>query len=289
MRFVPNRMFRGFSRSLHLLVLVAITTIVTPNTPLASRDAEDTGSGENPAGYGSGFWFETDSRKRATANFEMYRERDERGGSFTGVWLTAKLKPSSGLQLQLGPSVRKPHAVAQWVDEFEDEAATATYGKRYVFADLRQTEFAMVTRVNWILSPRMSLQVYAQPLISTGDYTGFKEFAVPRSFEFARYGVDRGQIAFDPVAAEYTVDPDGAGSAPSFTFGNPDFNFKSLRLNAIFRWEWRPGSAMYLVWTEQRQDTDHAGSFAFSRDVGRVFAAPADDVFLFKIAYWFQR
>ena len=242
-------------------------------------------SGENPAGHGAGFWFETDSRKRATANLEFYKEGDERGGSFVGVWLTAKLKPTSGLQLQLGPSVRKPHAAAQWVDAFEDSTATATYGQRYVFADMRQTEYAMVTRINWILSPRMSLQIYAQPLISSGDYAGFKEFARPRSFEFARYGVDQGSIAFDPVAGEYSVDPDGAGSAPAFTFANPDFNFKSLRVNAVFRWEWRRGSNLYVVWTQNRSNDEDPGRLDLGRDTRALLSAPADDVFQVKFTY----
>jgi hypothetical protein len=133
----------------------------------------------------------------------------------------------------------------------------------------------------------MSLQMYIQPLISVGDYVDFKEFARPRTFEFTRYGIDRGTLTRDVAEKRYAVDP-GDGGVP-FTFGDPDFNFKSLRLNAIFRWEWKPGSTMYVVWTEQRQDLTHPGEFVFRRDFGTTFGAPADDVLMFKIAYWFQR
>jgi len=94
-------------------------------------------------------------------------------------------------------------------------------------------------------------------------------------------------LTYDPVERRYTVDPGDGGK--TFGFADPDFNFKSLRFNAIFRWEWKPGSAMYLVWTEQRQDQTHPGEFAFRRDFGETFGAPANDVLLFKIAYWFQR
>ncbi len=84
------------------------------------------------------------------------------------------------------------------------------------------------------------------------------------------------------------MNPGDGGAA--FDFDDPDFNFKSLRLNAIFRWEWRPGSTMYLVWTEQRQDQAHPGQFAFRPRLRHApSAAPADDVLMFKIAYWFQR
>jgi hypothetical protein len=85
------------------------------------------------------------------------------------------------------------------------------------------------------------------------------------------------------------VDPDGAGVAPSFTFGNPDFNFKSLRLNAVFRWEPRPGSAFYAVWTRQQQDSTNPGGFALGRDTSAMFSAPGDDIFLVKLAYWIGR
>jgi Domain of unknown function (DUF5916) len=152
---------------------------------------------------------------------------------------------------------------------------------------LKQRELSIQTRVNYVLSPKMSLQVYMQPLVSVGDYEEFKELARPRTFDFVRYGQDSGTLSYDAIRARYTVQPGDGGAA--FEFEDPDFNFKSLRLNAIFRWEWRPGSAMYLVWTEQREDLADPGRFQFGRDIGRTFRGPADDVLMFKIAYWFQR
>src|SRR4029079_19350477 len=165
--------------------------------------------------------------------------------------------------------------------------AVPTFGSRYVFGTLNQKEFSLQTRVNYVLSPKMSLQVYLQPLVSVGDYLEFKEFARPRTFEFTRYGIDRGALTYDAAKRRYTVEPGDGGK--TFSFNDPDFNFKSLRFNAIFRWEWKPGSAMYLVWTEQRAERGQPGEFAFRRDFGETFGAPANDVLLFKIAYWFQR
>ena len=73
----------------------------------------------------------------------------------------------------------------------------STYGSRYVFGELSQTEVSLATRVNLILSPKMSLQLYVQPLLSAGDYETFKEAATPRTYAFNRYGVDVGSIAYD--------------------------------------------------------------------------------------------
>ncbi len=86
----------------------------------------------------------------------------------------------------------------------------------------------------------------------------------------------------------YTVDPDGAGPAESFSFDKPDFNLRSLRGNAVLRWEFRPGSTLFLVWTQSRSDEAPVGDFKFRRDVRALFEADADNIFLLKINYWFQ-
>ena len=147
----------------------------------------------------------------------------------------------------------------------------------------------MTTRANVIFAPRVSLQVFMQPLLATGDYSGFKELARPRTLDFLRYGDAASALAFDPLSRIYTADPDGTGLAPAFTFGDPDYNFKSLRVNAVFRWEMRPGSNFYAVWTRQQQDVSNPGQFAPGRDFRAMFGAPGDDVILFKVAYWIGR
>jgi hypothetical protein len=237
--------------------------------------------------YSGGFLaFESDGRKRVALSGEGEVASGEDGGSTIDLELRVRYRPAAALEISIGPEVTRNRFPAQYVDTFVDPVAASTYGSRYVFAALDQREISVETRASWVFSPKMSLQVYMQPLVSVGDYAGFKELAQPRTYTFNQYGQD-GTLTYDPAAREYTVVP-GDGGAP-FTFGDPDFNIKSLRLNAIFRWEFRPGSAMYLVWTEGRLDDTRPGVFAFPHDFGRVFAAPADDVILFKIAYWFSR
>ena len=137
-------------------------------------------------------------------------------------------------------------------------------------------------------SAHVERQLFAQPLISAGRYWDFKEFARPAGFSFVPYGNGAGRIARDPDL-NYTVDPDGSGPARAFDVANPDFNFKSLRVNAVFRWEWRLGSTLYLVWTENRQDLSDPGVFSPRRDIGKVFTAAPNDIFLVRFAYWFSR
>jgi hypothetical protein len=153
-----------------------------------------------------------------------------------------------------------------------------------VFSDLDQRTIGMDTRLNITFSTNLSLEIYAQPFISSGGYTNFKEFAAPRTEATQSYGADIGTI--NSAGGTYTVDPDGAGPAKPFSFGDPNFNFRSLRGNAVLRWEYRPGSTIFFVWTQSRSDVAPSGDLSFSRDVHGLFDAHPDNIFLLKVNYW---
>jgi hypothetical protein len=178
---------------------------------------------------------------------------------------------------------------AQYVDSVDDATAVDTYGGRYVFGTIAQKQLTLTTRVNMIFTNRHSLQIFMQPLLSAGDYDDFKELAKPRTFDFLHYNSPTSLLTYDAEAREYTADPDRDGPAPSFTFDDPDFNVKSLRLNAVFRWELKPGTAFYAVWTREQQDDSNPGRFSAAHDAMKLFSAPGDDIFLVKLAYWLGR
>jgi hypothetical protein len=241
------------------------------------------------ASRGVNVFLQSDVRYNVTYGFDSSYSSNEYGGWSFDFSPSVSLKPASWLTLSLGPSLFRRKTIAQYVTTVADPEAQATFGGRYVFAGLEQTELAMTARVNWILTPRISLQLFAQPLVSAADYDGFKELARPKSFDFLAYGVDAGRLTFDADEELYRVDPDGDGPAEAFAFEQPDFNFRSLRVNAVFRWEWRPGSALYCVWTQDRADFVTLGEFDFGRDTSAMFGAPTDDVFLVKLSYHFGR
>jgi hypothetical protein len=216
----------------------------------------------------------------------MSWERDEEGGWAAIYETTIALRPSPSLSLSVSPSFSRSHGTAQYVTRVEDPLATGTYGSRYVFAGLDQTSLSFGTRVNWTFTPHLSFQVYAQPLVAAGDYRNFKEFAKPRGFAFDEYGRDRGTIERD-ASGTYVVDPDGPeGGAPAFSFGDPDFNFRSLLGNAVLRWEYRPGSALFLVWQQSREDVPTLGTFDLSRDYSALFRIRPENFFVLKATYW---
>jgi hypothetical protein len=162
---------------------------------------------------------------------------------------------------------------------------TETFGARYVFGDYFQRMLSSNIRLNWTFNPRLSLQLYLQPLLAVGKYDQFKELARPKKYEYNVFGEDGSTISYSESAEEYTVDPDGPGPAPVFSFGNPDFNFKSLRGTIVLRWEYLPGSILYFVWTQNRADEANPGDFNFRRDMGDLFTAPGDNIFLIKISF----
>jgi hypothetical protein len=232
---------------------------------------------------------DTDSRKSVTGSIS-----GEYDTSVSGTWsgytsVTASYKPTPSLSFEAGPSWTRTLSTSQYVTNQTDATATATYGSRYVFGSMNQTEVAMTLRANLIFSPRMSLQFYAQPLLSTGHYSDFKEAGRPRTYSFLRYGAGIGSIAYDNDARIYSVSPSSDGSAQSFSFGNPDFNYKSLRVNAVYRWEFTPGSTVYLVWTQAREDYARPGQFALGSDLSSMFSASGNNVVMAKVSYWFGR
>lgn len=258
----------------------------------AGLDDRLTRGGPVAASLGGGNWnlnLNTDQRQWISLNVNTNRNWSNAGGWSRNVNVSVNLKPLSSVSISTGPSWNSNRNVSQYVRTIEDATATATYGSRYVFGSIDQTQLSLTTRVSVIVSPRMSIQVFAQPLLAVGDYRTFRELALPRTFTFLDYGTGGSTLSYDADTRRYVADPDGEGPVSAFTFANPDFNFKSLRVNAVFRWEVQPGSNLYVAWTRQQQDLSNPGDFRAGRDASVLFRAPGDDVVLVKMAYWFGR
>ncbi len=226
----------------------------------------------------------SDSRKPVVAEVEVGAGRSESGGWRIDFYPGVAWKPAAGVDLRVAAGFTRDITIAQWVENIDDPTATATYGARYVFGTLDQTEVSASVRLDWTFTPKLSLQLYLQPLLSVGSYTDFKELRQPDTYTFNSYG--SGGSTIQKGDGSYTVDPDGTGSTQSFTFDDPDFNFKSLRGNLVLRWEYLPGSTLYLVWTQNRTNEDDPGEFSFQRDVENLLSAGTDNVFLIKVSYW---
>ncbi|MBN2346725.1 MAG: carbohydrate binding family 9 domain-containing protein [Candidatus Aminicenantes bacterium] len=229
-----------------------------------------------------GIW--SNSRKPLVLSFGGYHllsnwGRSTHVGAFTLQW-----KPAANFNVSFSPDYEVSKNPAQWLANVEDPVKSDTYGTRYVFGNLDQKTLSCSIRLNWIFSPRLSLQGYIQPFIAVGAYDGFKELRRPRSYDFIDYGTGTSIIALDD--GKYVIDP-GDGGAP-LTLDDPDFNYKSLRGTVVLRWEYRLGSTLYLVWTQDRADYQDPGDLSLGRDLGSMLRAPGDNIFMLKFTYRFK-
>ena len=251
--------------------------------------------GRQPTQWGAWMEIDTDQRKFLSYGINGDYYGDEKHGYAKDLSAGITIRPSSSVLVTVTPAVNLLHNTIQFVSSAGDALATPTFGRRYVFADIFQTTVSATTRVDWTLSPLLSFQLYAQPFASTAHYKGFKELSTPGTQEYVIYGRDNGSTISPTVepgtgnTESYTIDPDGPGVAPAFTIDNPDFRTHSLRGNAVVRWEYRPGSALYFVWQQERSDfLPFEGDFRPRRETAAIFGRPSN-VFLVKATYWFAR
>ena len=197
-----------------------------------------------------------DAGPRAGDRVDLEGSADGSYGHSLSITLNARPRPN--LQLSVAPSIGRFHTSTQYVTAFDDPSAELTFGRRYVFAHLDQHSFEFDTRADWTVTPHLSFQLFLQPFIASGDYHDFRSLVAARTRDYT------------PAAAT----------------ASPDFNFRSLRGSAVVRWEFRPGSALYLAWNENRADTAPLGDFRIPRDLRAIPGAPSHDVFLVKFSYW---
>jgi len=230
----------------------------------------------------------TDPRQSAVFDFSLELARGVDSPTHTLILSPGvALKPAASVFVQLSPSYVVDEDAAQYVKTVKDPTAAAFGGNRYVFSFIKTYTVSFDTRVNWTLKPDLTLQLFAQPFFASGDYTGFREFAAPRTIRKLEYGRDIGTIS--KTGSTYTVDPDDTGPAAPFTIDDPNFSFRSLRGTAVLRYEYRPGSTLYFVWTQQRAGSSAFGDFDFSRDNSALWRDRPDNVFLIKATYWLGR
>jgi Domain of unknown function (DUF5916)/Carbohydrate family 9 binding domain-like len=176
------------------------------------------------------------------------------------------LKVSTRFTTSLSASYEHNRNDTQYFDTFTDSAGT----QHYTFAHLLQKTLSLTWRLGYTFTPNTSLQVYASPFVSKGTYSNVREVAQARAAAYeARY-----QPYGDP---EVAADPGG-------------FNVQEFRSNVVFRWEYRPGSTLFLVWSQGRESSaELEGTRSFGGDLGALFGRRANDTFLVKVSYWLAK
>ena len=211
--------------------------------------------------------FNTDSRRVVSAglwtNLWFSDEGNTNGWSLSPY---VRLRFSTQLSVNIGPNVSRDHNDSQWFGNFTDDGTGVTH---YSFAHLDQRTVSMSTRINYTATPNLTFEFYGQPFVSTGTYSDFRE--VSATPDAAKYR-DR-YAPYAPPPTEKTA-----------------FKYTQLRTNTVVRWEYRPGSTLFVVWTQGRQDDANRNpDQSWTRDYRDLFGLHPDNTFLIKLAYWFDR
>jgi hypothetical protein len=173
-----------------------------------------------------------------------------------------------------------------------DSSNVRTHLNDYVFASLDQRTLSVSARADWSLINSLSVQLFVQPFVSAARFSDYEALRAPRAFDFDVFGKDRGTVETLPDG-RVSIDPDGAGPVPAFTLGDEQnetsFVSRAIRVNGVIRWEYRSGSAIYLVWQQTRDGIAQPDDATLLRDAGRVFSVPAKNVIFLKASFRFCR
>ncbi|HSG48289.1 MAG TPA: DUF5916 domain-containing protein [Longimicrobiales bacterium] len=251
----------------------------------------------DPGSWRTSLRMNSDRRQAVNVSGNVGYRRGTRGsGSEFSLGAGVEVRPSPRLEVSVRPSWSLQREGAQYVTSTDILSYDPTYGRRYIFADLERKSLSMETRADLSLSPTLTFQLFAQPQISSGDYITYRQLQETGSFDFRDFREGAWLGGLGPVRCaggdlcrtsedELHVDFDGDGTA-DFQFADRDFNFRSLIGNAVLRWEYRPGSTLFLVWQRRQAEYAGMGDFDFGRDLDALWGIPADNVFIVKLNYW---
>lgn len=234
--------------------------------PLLRREARTNG------------WLRLFSDSRKAVQVRLNNDWSRASDTHSWSWSTSasvRWRPSSRMSLNLGPFLGRSVNALQWVDRvysFEDH---------FVFGRIDQKTAGLTGRFDFTFKPDLTLQLYAQPFVGAGAYNEFKEVADPRADKLGdRYSL------LEPTLADgrYYLDLNGDGALESFR--DPDFNFQQFRSTLVLRWEYRPGSLLYLVWSQGRNNDTPNGRLALGESLDQLFGQNPENVFMLKMSYW---
>lgn len=204
---------------------------------------------------------------------------DEAGGRRVSVRGNVAARPAPRWRISVTPTYRRERVSRQFVTT-RPEGRAETFGTRYVFAFADRTTLSAQMRLEYAFTPDLTLELYAEPFTASGEFDRFGELEAARSRELREYGEDGTSIT--PVDEGYEVTADGQ----TFTLPNPDFNVLSFRSNLVMRWEWLPGSTLFLVWQQDRSGSVPTLGNASVGSLFDSFSAPGSNFLAVKAAYW---
>lgn len=181
--------------------------------------------------------------------------------------LSVNYKPINSLQIELEPGYFHRETQLQFIDNPDFEGQT-----RYIFASISQDVFSLSARINYSITPDFTIQFWGQPFAASGNFSNYKKITNNKASKYSdRYSIfNKDQIGYNSPDDQYLVDEDQNGTT-DYIFDNPNFNSDEFLSNLVLRWEFVPGSTLYLVWSQKRHYDSSEGNFSFHGDMKNLF------------------
>jgi len=227
----------------------------------------------------------TDQTKKISAGIGTFQGKGDAGSSKGyAYWSRLTVRPANSISISLEPEFMNSENELQYVSTLP-----SANGPVYLFGRLNQKTLSTTIRVNFTINPELTIEYYGQPFVSAGSYSNFKKITVPDAERYRErfHSFLPSEISYDQGSNSYNIDESGDGSA-DYSIGNPDFNFRQFRSNLVVRWEYLPGSVLYLVWSQGRTSSAQDGIFKYGSDMKDLFGITPHNVFLVKFSYWFS-
>jgi hypothetical protein len=261
------------------------TTSFTFTRTFRTNDAALTRGGplmQKPRSWTTAFSFgnRSTSQTRVSANTTIGGNED--GGSTRRVSGDFSFRPGPRWQLSAGPFYERLTEAQQYVQTLTGGGRAATFNNRYIFSFIDRSTVSTEFRMGLTVRPDMNLDVYAEPFAASGRYYDYGELLRPAVRDRITYGATPGTTMAVGSDGSRVVSEGGT----TFTLRNRDFNTLSFRSNVVLRWEWRPGSTLYLVWQQDRSGTEAIGSHVGVGDMFDSLSAPGSNFFVVKTSFW---
>jgi hypothetical protein len=218
---------------------------------------------------------------RTSWDLEFSMARNELDGRVLEGEARLAGRPGTQWEMSIEGGYRHEIAPRQFVTT-RGGGSAATFGGRYVFARIARSQVVAQLRAAYAVTPDLTVEAYLEPFAASGRYRDFGELEAARSFALRTYGSAAGTTLARTNDSTYTV-TDGA---QQFTFGVPDFDVRSLRSNLVLRWEWQPGSTLFLVWQQDRGRRARPTGDVGPGGLLDAFETPGDHFLALKVSYW---
>ena len=239
-----------------------------------------------PGQWRTGMRVETDERKKLMGSFFIFREwGDENYSDAFDIGFGLTYQPLPSLQVSVSPTFVHDQATAIYV-----ETIAYTSENRYIVSSLDSKELSVNLRINYSITPDLTIQFWGQPFFFSGDYEVFKKVTdkAGSTDYYSQFHVfNENEITYSESDNEYTIDENGDGDA-DYSFANPDFSFYEFRSNFVIRWEYIPGSTAYFVWSQGRTGNHPDGRFSLSDNIDHLLDQTPRNIFLLKFSYRFS-